>query len=146
MKQLSAEECISYILQDIDKRRTVDYSDKNSVRRYNVAMDRIIEKANYLCDNYPEKMGLFIALLDHPDYQIAGTCTSVLFGLHSATEDHKLAALNSAKRLQLRPDLDEIGEYVWAVNIERWEAKMGDKGLVCVNPSEKQDRGRFCVF
>lgn len=121
MKQLSAEECITHILIDIDKRRTVDYADKDSVRRYNAAMDQIIAKANYLCDSHPDKMGLFVELLDHPDYQIAGTCTSVLFGLHNATKDHKLAALNSARRLLLHPDLDAIGEFAWAVNIERWE-------------------------
>ena len=124
MKQLGAEECITHILKDIDKRRTVDYADKNSVRRFNTAMDRIIEKANYLCDNYPDKMGLFIALLDHPDYQIAATCTSTLFGLHNATKEHKLAALDSARRLLSHPGLDAIGAFAWKANIERWEAKM----------------------
>lgn len=124
MKTLSPEKCIMHILQDIEKRRTVDYSDGNSVRRYNAAMDRIIEKANYLCDNYPDRMELFIALLGHSDYQIAGTCTSVLFGLHNATREHKLAALNSAKQLQLRPDLDATRAFVWSVNAERWQAEI----------------------
>ena len=77
MKQISAEDCITQILKDIDKRKTVNYADKNSVRRYNAAMDRIIVKANYLCDNYPDKMNLFISLLDHPDYDICSTCTAV---------------------------------------------------------------------
>lgn len=123
MKQLSAEECIARILKDIEKRKTVDYADKNSVRRYNAGMDRIIERANYLCDNYPDKMGLFVALLEHPDYEIAATCTSVLFGLHNATREHKLAALASAKQL-LRRELNEIDRFAWTINIERWEAKL----------------------
>ena len=123
MKHLSAEECITLILKDIDKRRTVDYSDKNSVRRYNAAMDRIIDRANYLCDNYPEKMDLFAALLNHPDYDIAATCTSVVFGLHTATRFWKLAALNSARQLLCR-GLNEVEEFIWTVNIERWESEM----------------------
>ena len=124
MKQLSAEECIARILKDIDKRRTVDYADKNSVRRYNAAMDRIVEKANYLCDNHPDKMELFTALLDNPDYDISATCTSILFGLHNATRDHKLAALAAARQLLLRPDLNGIKEFIWTVNIQRWEAEL----------------------
>ena len=124
MKQLSAEDCIARILKDIDKRRTVDYADKNSVRRYNAAMDRIIERANYLCDNYPDKMELLIALLDHPDFQISETCTAILFGLHNATKEHKSAALHSARQLLLHPDMDGLREMIWKVNIERWEARM----------------------
>lgn len=123
MKQLSAEECITRILKDIDKRRTVDYADKNSVRRYNTAMDRIIERANYICDNYPDKMDLFTAFLDHPDYDIAATCTSVLFGLNNATKEHKFAALTSARQLLCR-DLNEIQDFAWTVNIERWEIQL----------------------
>lgn len=131
MKQLSAEECITHILKDIDKRRTVDYADKNSVRRYNAAMDRITETANYLCDNHPDKMGLFIELLDHPDYQIAATFTSILFGLHNATEEHKLAAVNSAKQLLLRPNLDAVRKHVWTTNIERWVTSLKAFRLEC---------------
>ena len=124
MKQLTAEECIARILKDIDKRRTVEYDDKNSVRRYNAAMDRIVERANYLCDNYPDKMGLLTELLSHSDYSIVATCTSVLFGLHSATKEHKLTALNSARQLLLRVPVGSLAEFRWKVNIERWEKSM----------------------
>ena len=124
MKQLSAEACIAHILQDIDKRRTVNYADKNSVRRYNAAMDRIVEKANYICDNYPDKMELLFALMYHPDYQIAATCTSILFRLHNAAKEHKLAAINSARQLLLRPELNALEEFAWTTNIERWEMEL----------------------
>lgn len=132
MKQLSVEECLTHILKDIDKRRAVDYADRNSVRRYNAAMDRIVKRANYFCDNYPDKMELFTSFLEHPDYDIAATFTSTLFGLHNATKDHKLAAIASAKQLMGRegvvttgPTQDsEMRKYIWSVNIERWEAKM----------------------
>lgn len=124
MKQLSAEECIARILKDIDKRRMVDYSDKNSVRRYNAAMDRIIERSNYLCDNYPDKMDLFVSLLDHPDYDICSTCTAVLYGLHNATRDQQLTALASAKHLLSHPDINELDVFILTVNIERWETQL----------------------
>jgi len=125
MKQLSAEECVARILKDIEKRKTVDRSDKNSVRRYDAAIKRISERANYILDNYPEKMKLIISLLDHPDYDIAGTMTFVLFELHHATKLHKLAAIESARRLECR-DIDEFQKFIWAHNIEHWEARMKD--------------------
>ncbi len=124
MKQLTAEACLARILRDIKKRETVDYWDKNSVRRYNAAMDRIVKNANFFCDNYPDKMELFTAFLEHPDYSIAGTFTSVLHGLHNANAAHKLAALTAAKRLLLRPEIDELSAYVWKINIKRWESEM----------------------
>lgn len=124
MKQLSAEACIEYILRDIDKRRTVDYADKNSVRRYNAAMDRIVSRANFICENYPDKMELLVTLLDHPDYQIAATCTSVLFGLRSATKEHKLTAIKAARRLLLRPELSDMEKFIWTTNIDRWETEI----------------------
>ena len=124
MKQLSAEACIEYILRDIDKRRTVHYADKNSVRRYNAAMDRIVSRANFICENYPDKMELLVTLLDHPDYQIAATCTSVLFRLHSATKEHNLAAIKSARRLLLRPELSDMEKFIWTTNIDRWETEI----------------------
>jgi hypothetical protein len=135
MKQLSAEECIARIMKDIEKRKTVDYADKNSVRRYNAGMDRIKERANYLCDNYPDKMDLFTALLDHPDYSVAATCTSILFSLRNATREHRLAALASAKKMFDR-ELNAIHEFMWQVNIERWEKKLLEE---CEEPERSGD-------
>lgn len=123
MKQISAEECVARILEDIEKRKTVDYADKNSVRRYNAGMDRIIERGNYLCDNYPDKMELLIVLLDHPDNDIASTCTGLLFNLRNATREHKLAAFISAKKLLCR-ELNEIDRYGWTLNIKLWEDEL----------------------
>lgn len=126
MKVESAQKYIDRILNDIEKRRSVDYADRNSVRRYNAAMDRIIKNANILCDHFPDQMDLFIELVNHPDYQISATCTSILFGLRSSTKLHKLEALASARRLLVHPDADEIARMlIWPTNIAQWEAKMG---------------------
>ena len=123
MKQLSAEECLARILKDIEKRKTVDYADKNSVRRYNAAMDRIIERANYFYDNYPEKMNMFTELLDHPDFDIAETFTAVIYGLRNATKSHKLIALDSARQLLSR-EMNALNRYIWSLVIKQWEAQL----------------------
>ena len=53
MVEITAEECIHRILVEIEKRKSVDYADKRSVRRYNAAYDRIYANAKYINDNYP---------------------------------------------------------------------------------------------
>lgn len=125
MKINSARECIDRILRDIDKRRIVDYTDRNSVRQYNAAMDRIIKTANYLCDYFPDQMDLFIELVNHSDYIISATCTGILFGLRNSTKAHKLAALMSARRLLVHPEANELErEFYWPSNIAKWEAEL----------------------
>lgn len=126
MKERSALECISRILRDMEKRKNVDYADKNSVRRYNNAFDRMIQNANYLFDHYPEQTDLFMELVNHSDYWIAGHCTSILPQLHNCTKEQKLAAIRSAKRLLTHPDADDIAQMAWQVNIERWEAELSE--------------------
>lgn len=126
MKTRTAEECINRILRDIEKRRSVNYADKNSVRRYNAAIDRIFENANYLCDNYPDEMDLFMQLVNHPDYSISATCTSTLHSLSNASPEQKKAAICSAKRLLAHPDANEVDRFGWRVNIQRWEDELTD--------------------
>lgn len=130
MRERTAQECIKRILRDIEKRRNphpMDFADRNFVRRYNAAMDRIVESANYLCEYYPNQMDLYMELVHHSDYEISATCTSILFQLKCATKEQKLAAITSAKRLACHPDADDIAkEFGWPMNIKRWEAEMAE--------------------
>jgi hypothetical protein len=49
----TVDSCIAHILRDIDKRREVDLADKNAVRRYNAAMDRIVKNMEYIDAHFP---------------------------------------------------------------------------------------------
>ena len=123
----SAEECINRILRDVAKRKKtniLEFDNRNVVRRYNAAMERIIENANYLCEHYPGQMDMYMELVNHPDYETAATCTTVLFRLKSGTREHKLAAIESARRLLNLAEEDSIAKYAWSVNIDRWEREM----------------------
>lgn len=125
MEVKGAQVYIDRILNDIEKRRYVDFTDRNSIRRYNAAMDRIIKNANYFCEHFPDQMDMYLKLVDHPDYQISATFTAILFGLRGSTKTHKLAALASARKLLLHPDADEIAKmYYWPYNIAKWEAEL----------------------
>ena len=127
MKNMDPNECIRLILQDIEKRREVDYGDKNSVRRYNAAMDRLMKNVEYFYNNYPDQMDMFFQYLDHPEYDIAATFTSALHHLHGATRTQKQIAIQSAKRLINHPCADDIARFAWSVNIQRWEEELEEE-------------------
>ena len=128
MKRRSALECIKRILRDIDKRRCInpmDYADRNFVRRYNAAMDRIVENAHYLWDNYPDQRELFLELVCSSDYIIAAHCAHVLYGMKDSAIEHKRLALAVVKKLVDHPEMPDISRFAMSLNIKQWEAELG---------------------
>ncbi len=129
LRERNAQECINRILRDIDKRRDVhplDFADRNVVRRYNAAMDRIIENANYLFENYPDQTGLFLDLVNSSDYSIASHCAHLLYGMKNSTLEQKKLALSVVKKLVNHPDAPELSKYGMSINISTWEAELAE--------------------
>ena len=127
MKQRSPDECIARILRDIDKRRNIspmDYADRNAVRRYNAAMDRILENACYLWNHYPDQRDLFIDLVRSSDCFVASHCAHILYGIPDATVEHKRLALTIVKELIENPNLPELSRVGMSMNIKRWEEEL----------------------
>lgn len=127
MKAKSAQDCIHRILTDIEKRRTVNYADRNSVRRYNAAMDRIKDNAQILWDNYPDQRDMLINLIYSTDYYIASHCAHIVYGMKDSTREQKKLVLARVKELIHHPDAPELSKYGMLINIERWEAELAEK-------------------
>lgn len=130
MKERSAQECIKRILRDIEKRRNIpplDFADRNVVRRYNAAMDRIKDNADYFFEHYPDQMGLFIDLVNSSDYDIASHCAHLLYGMKNSTIEQKRLALSVVKKLVNHPDAPELSKYCMSINIKRWEAELAEQ-------------------
>lgn len=130
MKERSAQECITRILRDIEKRRNVhplDFADRNVVRRYNAAMDRIKDNADYFFDHHSDQMGLFIDLVNSSDYDIACHCAHLLYGMKNSTIEQKRLALSVVKKLVNHPDAPELSRYGMSINVKRWEAELAEQ-------------------
>lgn len=130
MKERSAQECIMRILRDIEKRRNIpplDFADRNVVRRYNAAMDRIKENANYFFEHYPDQMDLFIDLVNSPDYAIACHCAHMLYGRKDSTIEQKRLALSVVKKLINHPDAPELSRYGMSLNVQQWETELAEQ-------------------
>lgn len=127
MKERSAQDCINNILRNIEKRRNMrpqDYADRNAVRRYNAAMDRIIENVDYLDAHYPEAIDLLADLANSQDCKIGVTCAHMLHRVKNGTIKHKQIALAAAKQLMNHPDIDPVTQFGMGLNIKRWEAEL----------------------
>ena len=127
MTAKSANACIAAILRDIEKRRSIDpadFSNRNLVRRYNAAMDRIRENAHFLWTHYPDQRELFVQLVRLSDCDISSHCAHILYGMPDATIEHKRIALATLRELVENPELPEPSRFGISLNIKRWEAEM----------------------
>lgn len=127
MKCRSAEECITRILRDIEKRKNtsiIDFDNRNVLRRYNAAMNRIIENANYLWENYPEQRDRLIDLMYSTDCYVASHCAHIVYGMKDSSVAQKKLALSVVKKLATHPDVPELSKYGMMLNIKYWEAEL----------------------
>lgn len=91
------DQYVQHILKDIELRKSVDYGDKNSVRRYNAAADRIQRDVDTIEQLFPEKIDDFFQMIYHPDVHIATTIAWKVFGGKIFSNDQKLTALEQIK-------------------------------------------------
>ncbi len=124
MVEITAEECIHRILVEIEKRKSVDYADKRSVRRYNAAYDRIYANAKYINDNYPSQLTLLVELFLHPDLAVVTVCAPLVFRLDHATKEQKLLAIDTIKKAILDPRMDSVSRLGFTMSLRDWEQQV----------------------
>lgn len=121
MKNKTPQQCIDQILKDIDKRKTVDYSDRQSLRRYNAAMVRIIKNAEYIEKNHPDCVLVFTNLIYHSDPSVAHCCASLTIDRLNCSKEIKIEALNVIKALCAAGKIDELKMITLRRRIKEWE-------------------------
>ena len=115
------EKCIANILKDAEKRKTVDYGDRNSVRRFNAAMDRIHANLDYIDENFPDQIGLVVELLDSPESGVSLVCAIKLLYFRNATPEHKQKALQTIRRIMDDPSEDKITRFALEYDFPKYE-------------------------
>lgn len=124
MKMYSIEYCIDHILLEIENRRNVDYADKKSVQKYNLAYDRFYKNVKYIDEHYPESIGVLVDLLDHPDPDVCGHIAPLTFKLDNATLEHKEKALQAVRRIIASPETDPLDRMGFSLSLEDWEKEV----------------------
>lgn len=131
----TGDDYINRILKDIDRRRAVDYGDKNSVRRYNAAMERIIRNAKYIDAHFPEELEKFVELCDHPDVFIVDHCTDIVFMLDNTTYAHKVRSFNAMCRRLNDKENTTIDTFIISQNI-----------IKCIEEYFPMELSRFILY
>jgi len=121
MTNKTPQKCIDQILKDIEKRKTVDYSDRQSVRRYNAAMLRIIKNAEYIEKKHPDCVLVFTDLIYHSDPAVAHCCASLTIDRLNCSKEIKIEALNVIKALAAAGKIDELKMIILRRRIKEWE-------------------------
>ena len=93
------EQYIAHILKDIEKRKTFDYGDRNSVRRYNAAADRIAKDVTAIEEQYPDRINDFFQLIYHPDTEVAHELAWYVYDRKSFSVKQKQEAIRVIQHL-----------------------------------------------
>lgn len=99
MGNKSVEQCLMDIFKDIEIRNHVDFSSKTSVRRYNVASDRIRKNFQYIDQNFPQNIDAIIKLLDHPNPIVVVYCAVAMQELLHCSISDKRKGIEKVKQL-----------------------------------------------
>lgn len=118
----NAETCIVRILRDIDRLRDVDFGDNNSLRRYNAAMRRIAENVALIDETFPNDLGLFVELCNHPDPFVVDRCARRVFELTNTSKEHKRTAFDAMFRRLADPTLPNDRAFFVAKDLITWIA------------------------
>lgn len=99
MAEKTFEKCLQNILTDIKKRAAVNYGDKNSVRRYNAAYERLSSNFVQVDQMYPQRIHELMDYLDHKDFHVSETFALFIVKMQNAKYEQKKAALDTLQQL-----------------------------------------------
>jgi hypothetical protein len=115
------EQCVSSILQDIEKSKNVIYEDRKSVRKYNAAMDRIIEHCLIINELYPGSKDDFFQMIYAEDPAVVRTIASLVINNLDYPNEKKREAIGAIKRLLSTKKVDRLAEITLSYAVSRWE-------------------------
>lgn len=124
MGNKSIEQCLDEIIKCIGQRKSVDYGNKASVRRFNAAYDRIIKYARYIDVHYPNQIEVLMKLLYHDDLDIVVHCAPIVLTLSNSTIIQKWEAIDVIRGFLSDDRLPKSDRRAFAISLENWENRL----------------------
>jgi hypothetical protein len=121
MDQNSFDKCVTSILSDIVLRKSVDYGDKKSVRKYNAAYGRMKKNAIYINTNYSDRVDELFALTNNTDTEIAYAVACLIISHIECPSTMKRAAIAVVKKLFEEGKTPKLSELTLPSCIMNWE-------------------------
>ena len=136
MGNKTVDQCIETILKSIEQRRSVDYGNRLSVRRFNAAYDKILENARYIDSHYPSQIDAIMKLLYHHDVDVISHCAPIILTLCNSTIEQKREAINVIKLLLTSDKLSKGDKLGFSMSLESWEKRL-------VKMTQEKSNGRI---
>lgn len=121
MANKSFEKCISSILAGIESRKSVDYGDKKSVRKYNAAYGRMKNNAMYINTHYSDRIDELFGLTNHSDPEIAYAVACLIIYHIDCSNTMKRATIGVVKKLYDEGKTPKLSELTLPSCIMNWE-------------------------
>lgn len=119
----SFEQCKGIILDCIEQRKNVNYGDKSSVRKYNLAYKQMKSSAEYISTFHRERISDFLELVYHPDPQTSFSCACLLIQWIDCSKDQKRKAIDAIKELVHNGKVDNVTKFALCNGVlDQWEA------------------------
>jgi hypothetical protein len=117
-------QCLDEIVKCIVQRKSVDYGNKASVRRFNAAYDRIIKHARYIDLHYPDQIDAMMTLLYHDDFDVVLHVAPIILTLVNSTFTQKWEAIGVLKKLVADESLPKSDRLAYSASLENWEKRL----------------------
>lgn len=112
------------IIKGIEQRKSVDYSSKESVQRYNAIYDRIIKCARHIDIHYPNQIEVLMKLLYHEDFDVVVHCAPIILTLSNSSIAQKWEAVDVIRRFLVDSRLSKSNRRAFTINLESWETRL----------------------
>lgn len=118
--------CLDEIVLCIIQRKSVDYGNKASVRRFNAVYDKIIKNARYIDTHYPNQIDSLMKLLYHDDLDVVLHCAPIILTLDNSTLSQKWEAIDVIHKALTDERLAKSDQLGFTASLERWKKKLGE--------------------
>ena len=108
MCDVTFERCLKNIFTDIEKRRSVDYADRNSVRRYNAASDRIYKNFAYIDEHFPDRIESLMEYVDADNLERIWFFVFGITKMKNSSKEQKVRCVEELRKLRDNPNLGSV--------------------------------------
>lgn len=126
-KKWDYHECIDGIIEEIEKRREVDYAQKTSVRRFNKSYSNCLAYVKYIDKHYPEKIDTLIEMIEEDSPDITLHCAPMILHLENSSHEQKVRAIKAIKRIVNSNYISGADRMGFQISLQKWEAELMSK-------------------
>ena len=119
------EDSIQLILDDIERRKTIDYGNKASVRQYNTAYDRIAKNMKHIETKYPNRKGDILEFMYHEDTNVAHTFSCLVIYGNIFSVEQKKEAVCILDRMLSDGSIHGVDSVTLGFVMPKWKQELG---------------------